>query len=200
MELRRRLFNANDISLPNGYQKVRYIMNEGQSYIDTGYYPNGNTNVIARYSDCVSAGILYGAYNSTWTDGLGYYINTTGDGRNPFYYYYSNTRLRVPFYEAAEIITDKGKVTIDGNVVNDSGVRSFNITRTLYIFKGNGPHSGANQYLKCKLHYFTIKENGTKIRNFIPCVRKSDSKPGMYDTVTKTFFTNAGTGEFIVPE
>lgn len=35
--------------------------------------------------------------------------------------------------------------------------------------------------------------------NFIPCVRKSDSKPGMYDTLTKTFYTNTGTGEFIVP-
>lgn len=35
-------------------------------------------------------------------------------------------------------------------------------------------------------------------RNFIPCYRKSDMKPGMYDTVTGTFYTNQGSGEFIL--
>ena len=42
-------------------------------------------------------------------------------------------------------------------------------------------------------------KNGVVVQNLIPCVRKSDSKPGMYDTVSKTFYTNSGTGEFIVP-
>lgn len=30
----------------------------------------------------------------------------------------------------------------------------------------------------------------------IPSVRNSDNKPGMYDLVTNTFFTNEGEGEF----
>ena len=50
-----------------------------------------------------------------------------------------------------------------------------------------------------RLYSFTAKANGTFIMKMIPCVRKSDNKPGMYDTVSKTFFTNAGTGEFVVP-
>ena len=33
--------------------------------------------------------------------------------------------------------------------------------------------------------------------NGIPCYRKSDNKPGLYDTVTKEFYTNQGTGEFL---
>lgn len=32
----------------------------------------------------------------------------------------------------------------------------------------------------------------------ISCYRKSDNKPGMYDLVNSTFYTNAGTGEFDV--
>jgi len=49
------------------------------------------------------------------------------------------------------------------------------------------------------IYWFQILDNGVLVRDFIPCVRKSDSKPGMYDTVSKTFYINAGSGEFIVP-
>lgn len=49
-----------------------------------------------------------------------------------------------------------------------------------------------------KLYSFKAFSDDSDICNFIPCYRKSDSEPGMYDTVTKQFFTNAGTGTFIV--
>jgi len=43
-----------------------------------------------------------------------------------------------------------------------------------------------------KIHY-----NNTPVRNFVPAKRNSDSKLGMYDLVSGTFFTNSGTGNFI---
>jgi len=48
------------------------------------------------------------------------------------------------------------------------------------------------------IHYMKITENGTVVRHFFPCYRKSDMKPGMYDTVNGVFYTNAGSGEFIL--
>jgi hypothetical protein len=41
-----------------------------------------------------------------------------------------------------------------------------------------------------------IWENGTRVQDFVPCYRKADGVIGMYDLVTDTFFTNAGTGTF----
>ena len=38
--------------------------------------------------------------------------------------------------------------------------------------------------------------DGTPIRNFVPCYRKSDNVIGLYDTVEGVFYTNAGTGSF----
>jgi len=38
----------------------------------------------------------------------------------------------------------------------------------------------------------------TLVRNMIPCYRRSDLKPGMYDTVNNVFYTNSGSGEFIL--
>lgn len=40
---------------------------------------------------------------------------------------------------------------------------------------------------------------GVLAGEFVPCVRKSDDEPGMYDLVTETFFTNAGNDAFSVP-
>ena len=37
------------------------------------------------------------------------------------------------------------------------------------------------------------------LRDFVPCFRKSDNEIGMYDLVGKQFYTNAGTGEFLIP-
>ena len=45
--------------------------------------------------------------------------------------------------------------------------------------------------------YYVELDNGTTKRNFIPARRNSDGVLGMYDTVSNTFFTNSGTGEFI---
>ena len=47
----------------------------------------------------------------------------------------------------------------------------------------------------CSFHQ--KKANGNEL-NLIPCYRKSDNEPGMYDTVSGTFYTNSGTGEFLV--
>ena len=38
--------------------------------------------------------------------------------------------------------------------------------------------------------------DGTPIRSFVPCYRKSDNAIGLYDTVEGAFYTNAGTGAF----
>ena len=43
---------------------------------------------------------------------------------------------------------------------------------------------------------FKVTRDNVEILNFVPCYRKSDGIVGMYDTVSKTFFTNTGTDAF----
>lgn len=40
-------------------------------------------------------------------------------------------------------------------------------------------------------------KSGVVLFDGVPCVRKSDGKPGLYDTVNGAFYTNSGTGEFL---
>ena len=44
-------------------------------------------------------------------------------------------------------------------------------------------------------------DNNSLVRIFIPCYRKADNKPGLYDLVNDVFYTNANTSastDFIV--
>ena len=43
------------------------------------------------------------------------------------------------------------------------------------------------------MYYLKLYVDGSLIKNFIPVSRKADSKPGLYDTVSGTFYTNAAT-------
>ena len=71
---------------------------------------------------------------------------------------------------------------------------TFQSTRNfaLFYFSSTSAFATKGGYIKsCK-----IWDNNALIRDYIPVIRNSDNKPGMYDRVTKTFFTNQGTGEF----
>lgn len=62
-------------------------------------------------------------------------------------------------------------------------------TQSFYLFQ-----NGTTQKSSIKMYYFKIYDNDVIVRNFIPCYRKSDSKPGMYDLVNNVFYTNSATG------
>ena len=49
---------------------------------------------------------------------------------------------------------------------------------------------------KTKYYYCKLRRNGTLLRNFIPCKRISDDKVGMYDLVTRAFFTSVTAYDF----
>ena len=47
-----------------------------------------------------------------------------------------------------------------------------------------------------QLYGCKIWDDDILVRNFVPCYRVSDNKPGLYDLVNDEFLTNSGTGEF----
>ena len=55
---------------------------------------------------------------------------------------------------------------------------------------------GAYSKIIGKIYYCQIFTYNTVVRNFIPCYRESDNKPGLYDLVNNEFYTNQGTGDF----
>jgi len=68
---------------------------------------------------------------------------------------------------------------------------------------GNNIAIGANRLagfggtFRGRFWYFKIWSNGALIRDYVPCVRKSDSKAGFFDLVNRTFNPSIGSAEFI---
>lgn len=64
----------------------------------------------------------------------------------------------------------------------------------LFGLNNNGTNAGGTW----KIIWFNIVGyNSTKLRSFVPVIRKSDGKPCMYDAVNGQFYANAGTDEFL---
>jgi hypothetical protein len=48
----------------------------------------------------------------------------------------------------------------------------------------------------CKIYSCALYNSDVLVRNFIPVKRKSDNVLGLFDSVNKVFYTNAGSGTF----
>ena len=193
--------------LPGAYRAVEYLEGTGTQYIATTYVIDyadlaveweyvftGNFNgdkmlfgdMNANNCDCVYAE-LYDAVRWYCNNGNNRFANVlTGAGAG------SNTKY------SAKMIGQT--LTVDGATTQRTDTRTTaGKGEPLYIFAWN--NNGSAQYIHTKLRLYSLvfKNGGSISANYVPCVRKSDSKPGMYDTVSKTFYTNAGTGEFIIP-
>lgn len=70
-------------------------------------------------------------------------------------------------------------------------------TPNLFLFASNNNDGGATNVCKARLYRATMSKNGTLMRDFIPCYRKSDGEVGLWDAVTSTFYGNSGTGVFL---
>ena len=90
--------------------------------------------------------------------------------------------------------------SIDGTVILDDQVLAsdssfLSNTMPIYMFARNNSGTAGN-FVSGKLYKHTVKKAGVKIQELIPVKRNSDDAIGLYDTVTDTFFGNAGTGTF----
>ena len=70
------------------------------------------------------------------------------------------------------------------------------VTNTMYLFAGNYNNSPNWRFIG-RVYYLQITDNSSLVRNMIPVRRNSDNVLGMYDLVSRTFFTNSGTGTFV---
>ena len=186
--------------LPSGYTQVEYVENTGTTYINTGFKPNQNTKIILT-TQCVTS-----------TSG-GRHIGAGGyDGVNAIQYDYENGAtgtLHISWGGYAgwatysDCVGDYNKHTYewDGNTFyRDKGTQdefsattsytTYQCTDDLAIFTRfqNGAGGGSTEAFKGKVFDFKLYDDGTLVRDLIPCYRNSDNKAGMYDIVNDVFY------------
>jgi len=187
--------------LPAGYTQLEYIETSGTQYINTGISTSNELQIeytfqlTSRMQDYVA--LIFGAseddYSTDtqlWEQNNRFMMSNCGGN----YCYPQNSDLsrhHIIFND------NNGKIVWDGAVIGDFLPYNPN-HRIIYVGTSNHTNTSyAKSWQRIYNAKFKNKTTGQIIQNLIPARRNSDGAVGMYDTVTDTFFTNAGTGTFI---
>lgn len=190
--------------LPNIYQEVLYLENTGSSYIQTAVTPNNIASGSMSFAITAT-----GSYIAIWGEDGGSAGNATSyelsAGTSERGFWYCGTRTTFSTFATGTRYdfswqTASGTQSYDLNGTTYSGTKASTPSSSLAIalFCVNRSGSAANAS-KSQIYSFTAYGfNNAPVLELIPCYRKSDSVAGMWDRVSKTFLTNAGSGTFTV--
>lgn len=170
------LFQYDDF--PETLGKLKYIQSQWYplTYIDTGVAWNNSTKIEAEIVTI-----------STGSNGNKLFVATQGDSSMPgFTYLYIDTSDQVI---GSNVTVSNYTVGTDTVTATYSSSTSSNIYITAW----------SDVYWACTFRYKNIKiYNGdTLLRDYIPCYRKSDEIAGLYDKVSKVFYTSDGSSEYL---
>ena len=189
-----RIKNPNPSRLPSEYQEVEYIESTGTQYIDTGV----NGTAIGTYEikfnplDTKARDFeQYFAGDKDFPTTSKLYVNSSvveqgRDGKDTVLFSLGNVAHTVSVTDTAILVDD---VIVEYYTPGAWG------TLTYYIFNSHGE---PNLMSSMRLYYLKMYSDGILVRDYIPCYRKSDNVAGLYDLVNSTFYTNIGTGTFLV--
>lgn len=182
--------------LPSEYTELEYIQSSGTQYIDTGFKPNQDTRVVAKF-DMMQTDT---AWRKLWGSGSGSYnldFALWNDGTTKLQSYYGTKTNNTVSITDMPLDVDANKnvwkysgetITFDKN--------NFTCAYSMYIFNVNKDDNSTYLSGIMKLYYFKIYNNDVLVRDFIPCKNPSGTI-GLYDTVNSQFYSNVGTDTFI---
>lgn len=194
------------------YQEVEYIESTGgtsssaKQYINTNYATTDKVRIKSKFA-FIAANIYFAkqAFSSGQplgfnyeSDGFAAQIAGTHGGQTVIhtgvqavvgqvYELDFNTRASNPY------------IKLDDTTILEYTTGSVTyMNASIFIFAGN--HNGSPGYHgNYRLYNWTMyNSSGDVIREYYPCYRRSDSVAGLYDKANGVFYTNSGTGTFIV--
>ena len=187
--------------IPSGYTVLEYIEATGTQYIDTGLTSSDKITGIDAHHYKTSADnnqILFGMYTGS---SYGYSYMDYREGASTWQMAWYGTVINSNVPVAVGDIKSSLRVdglnftyTINGTSVSGTSQGSPYGSTHFYLFADN---SAGNPiyHMKTRLYSFKVWTSGSLARNFVPCTNP-DGVVGLYDTVTKMFYSNSGTGEF----
>lgn len=195
--------------LPSEYQEVEYLSAPSGTgaYIDLGFTFDTkakiymtqvitDTSVVSYpFGTVENSGALRCCLSSPYSNGSTFYGSSSTS-------HFESTVANQVGDNAFEMIIEPNKVLIKNITMNKTGpTRTAQVSHimqnNLYLFAQNyngAARFGGDRIIKSFKYY---DKTDTLICDLVPCYRKSDKEPGMYDLISKKFLTNVGTGKFV---
>lgn len=204
-------FRTDDI-MPSLYQEVEYLQGDGNAYIDLGI---NNKSTFGCRLDCritQSGGRVLCGASSGGMAGNGAFIMDGYVGFRAAYIYEQTYGLPASKrYERVTIQSNylgSGTGFIEGlesestQQIPAAASGDTNYSYLLFcIHDYTGDLYSLNNTVGSRVYHFQLSDGNTLVMDLHPCYRKSDNTPGMFDFITRKFFTNANSvGSFTVGE
>lgn len=182
------------MGLPSGYTQYEYIESSGAQYIDTGFIPNQDSRVELDFQliSETAEQTPFLARQGAQSRSFGIFHPTSGWNAD---YGATRTLITNDIAITERIYVDFNKNSISLNDVTKTvSPQTFTSPVSLCLFVRNTNRTLAN-YCVGKIYTCKVHDNGTLIRDYIPCSDPS-GEVGLYDQVNGVFYGNAGTGTF----
>lgn len=193
------------LKLPEQYQQVKYLENhKAIEYLDIGYKHKPNTWVDTQFEYLSNdiQGFIFGSNSSA---NLSFFAGN--DKSTSFYISIGGIDFR---YNTSILTETKTHLVLGASdfLYNDYYRQlslpptEGDITWALFARHGATYTSkqGHVRFYTFRIYEgtFNNQDESELMMDLVPCIRKVDSKPGMYDLISNVFFTNLNkTGEFI---
>lgn len=212
---------AVEIGIPTGYTEVAYITadqtgatKDGSSRWHATEYINTGVTVTEDWQSIrIVAKLLfltdYVAKTTYQRNGSSGALNWGGIIENnhaPMYWCSPSTAKlsQVSTTNFEEISAEMDLITRDWSFTVDNGTPTLGHSsltttygRNVYISAFQDVANNLiHQPMWCNWMYYKVYNGNTLVANFVPCVRDSDGKAGMYDVVRRQFYPSSGSADF----
>lgn len=180
--------------------ELEYIENTGTQYINTGYNPNSNTKVEARFKMNETTDTfkwLFLSRNENLAgDGYGFGSVANGYIDSEFNNRKTSTTDKLTNGVIYDVVKDKNVCQYnDKTLTNPNSTFTVNYPLTIFVLNNGAAGIAQSTYTKANCYYFKIYDNGTLVRDLVPAFK--DGSAGMWDKANNVFYSNAGTGSFV---
>ena len=206
--------NTRISDIPSTYVSAFSLSAEDSNpYIDMNFYITDELATEIYYFNTKNEAFIFGARGGTSTapfcnlniEGSSTYTcfdygaTRTTEDSDKWSGYNSNKKCLFTFYNDTASLQN----LTDGTSASDKDFssRTFqaNTTNPVYLFAANtnGTASYGSSTGTLRIYSAKFYVGGTMMRNLVPCVRVSDNVAGMYDKVSRSFFTSATSDAFV---
>jgi hypothetical protein len=186
--------------LPSGYTALDGLSTTedyGNAYIDTGYIPNNNTSIVMdmKLNSQGTEETIFGSWGSAGKNS--FYLQLTGDGYGRTYafaFYGKSGYVDSESVQQTVNASDRLRIdinkdrTIIGDEVFDTSYADLTFTCNYSMALFGASYDGSfTRYGKMTLYSCQIYDNGTLVRDFVPCSNSIGTR-GLYDVVNGKFY------------
>lgn len=196
---RRAMMAAISRRIPSGYTELEYLIApQGAYFHDTFAGDEPMDGFAAKYRITARsnnwAPYLFSAGPTMFIPRMtrNVYIRVGGvnTGENFSSSYASFSSLNTD-YEVEANADGNGRLLSNGNLIMTLAVGSDNLSSACSILM---EQSEPNVKGAGRLYWLRLYASGVCTHEYVPCIRNTDQVVGVYDTATRKFLTNVGTG------